>query len=240
MKTQIAIITTVPDLVNTVIRESILRQGEERNAVKFNTVDLRKFGEGNYRQVDDTPYGGGSGMVLMPEPLFKAIEHAYDLLGTRDGTAVVYPTPQGKKWTDESAQKLAGFENIIFICGHYKGIDERVVEKYVTHEFSIGDFVLSAGELPSLLMVDSVVRHIPGVLNSYDSALSDSFTSQLLDAPWFTKPREIEGMKVPDTLLSGHHKHIDAWRQDQRENRTRKRRPDLWEKYQENLNTLEN
>lgn len=239
MKTQIAIITTVPDLVNTVLQESILRQGEDRDAVKFHTVDLREFGEGNYRQVDDTPYGGGSGMVLMPGPMFRAIDHSFELLGSKDDTAVVYPTPQGTQWNDAHAQKLCGFKSIIFICGHYKGIDERVVEKYVTHEYSIGDFVVSAGEIPGLLMIDSMVRLIPGVLNSYDSALSDSFTSPLLDAPWFTKPREIEGMEVPETLLSGHHEKIDAWRKVQRESRTQERRPDLWEQYQEKNKTLE-
>lgn len=237
--TQIVIITTVPDLVQTVITDSILRQGEEREAVSFHLVDLREFGEGNYHQVDDTPFGGGSGMVLMAGPMFKAIEHAFTLVGGKEGTAVVYPNPQGDCWTDDTAGTLSVFERIIFICGHYKGIDQRVIDKYVTHEFSIGDFVVSAGELPSLMMLDSIVRLVPGVLNSRESALTDSFTSGLLDAPWFTKPREIEGLEVPDTLLSGHHEKINSWRQAEREKRTKDRRPDLWKKYQEKKKSME-
>jgi len=237
--TQIAIISTVPALVQTAIQDSILRQGEERDAVSFHLVDLREFGEGNYRQVDDTPFGGGSGMVLMAGPMFKAIEHAFTLVGGQDGTAVVYPTPQGDVWSDGAAGTLSECERIIFICGHYKGIDQRVIDKYVTHEYSIGDFIVSAGELPSLMMMDSIVRLIPGVLNSRESALTDSFTSGLLDAPWFTKPREIDGMEVPDTLVSGHHEQIDSWRQAEREKRTKVRRPDLWKKYQDKQKSTE-
>lgn len=236
---QIAIITTVPDLVNLAIQDSILRQGEERDAVKFHVIDLRDFGEGNYRQVDDTPFGGGSGMVLMAGPMLKAIDRAFDLVGGSKDTAVVYPNPQGETWSDGSAAALGEYERIIFICGHYKGIDQRVIDKVVTHEYSIGDFVVSAGELPSLMMMDSVVRLVPGVLNSRESAMTDSFTSGLLDAPWFTKPREIDGMEVPETLLSGHHEHIDSWRRDEREKRTQDRRPDLWKKYQEKMKSME-
>jgi tRNA (guanine37-N1)-methyltransferase len=151
----------------------------------------------------------------------------------------VYPNPQGEIWSDGVATTLCDTERIIFICGHYKGIDQRVIQKYVTHEFSIGDFVVSAGELPALLMMDSIIRLVPGVLNSRESALSDSFTSGLLDTPWFTKPREIDGMEVPDTLLSGHHDHIDSWRQNQREKRTQMRRPDLWEKYKDKMKSME-
>jgi len=124
-------------------------------------------------------------------------------------------------------------DKLIFICGHYKGIDERVIEKYVTHEYSIGDFVVTAGELPAMIMIDSIVRLIPGVLNKYDSAMSDTFASDLLDAPYYTRPREIEGMKVPDVLIEGHHKKIDEWRNAQREQRTKVKRPDIWEKYLE-------
>jgi tRNA (guanine37-N1)-methyltransferase len=178
-------------------------------------------------------------MVLMAGPMFKAIEHAFELVGGQDGTAVVYPNPQGEIWSDGVATTLCDTERIIFICGHYKGIDQRVIQKYVTHEFSIGDFVVSAGELPALLMMDSIIRLVPGVLNSRESALSDSFTSGLLDTPWFTKPREIDGMEVPDTLLSGHHDHIDSWRQNQREKRTQMRRPDLWEKYKDKMKSME-
>lgn len=229
MKQQIALITPVPELVETVIQNSILRQATERGVVDFFNLDLRQFGEGNYRQIDDVPYGGGSGMVMMAGPLFKALDKAYDLVG--EGARVVYPSPQGQPWNHDTALENSLVSKLIFICGHYKGIDERVLQKYTPHEYTLGDFILSGGEIPALVMIDSIVRLIPGVLNTYESALTDSFPTGLLDAPYFTKPREIEGREVPAVLLSGHHKKIAAWRAEKRHQRTQDRRPDLWEKY---------
>jgi tRNA (guanine37-N1)-methyltransferase len=210
----------------------MLRQAVERNIVEFKVVNLRDFTIGNYRQIDDGPFGGGEGMVMMAEPLFKAIDQSLEKLGI-DDVRVVYPSPQGIQWTHELAMENSQVDKLIFICGHYKGIDERVIEKYVTHEYSIGDFVVTAGEIPAMIMIDSIVRLIPGVLNKYDSAMSDTFASDLLDAPYYTRPREFEGMKVPDVLIEGHHKKIDEWRNAEREKRTKEKRPDIWKKYLE-------
>jgi len=235
---QIVIITPVPDTIDSLIANSMLRQAVERNIVEFKVVNLRDFTIGNYRQIDDGPFGGGEGMVMMAEPLFKAIDHSLEQLGT-DDVRVVYPSPQGVQWTHELAMENSQIDKLIFICGHYKGIDERVIEKYVTHEYSIGDFVVTAGEIPAMIMIDSIVRLIPGVLNKYDSAMSDTFASDLLDAPYYTRPREFEGMKVPDVLIEGHHKKIDEWRNAEREKRTKEKRPDIWKKYLEKSDITE-
>lgn len=235
---QIVIITPVPDTIDSLIANSMLRQAVERNVVEFKVVNLRDFTKGNYRQVDNEPFGGGDGMVMMAEPLFKAIDYSLEQWDS-DDVRVVYPSPQGVQWTHELAMENSQIDKLIFICGHYKGIDERVIEKYVTHEYSIGNFVVTAGELPAMMMIDSIVRLIPGVLNKYDSAMSDTFASDLLDAPYYTRPREIEGMKVPDVLIEGHHKKIDEWRNAQREKRTKAKRPDIWKKYLEKSDLTE-
>ena len=228
---QIAVITPVPDVIDTLIQNSMLRKAVEKRVVKLHTVNIREFGIGNYRQIDDTPFGGGSGMVMMAEPLFKALDKATDLVGGTDNIRVVYPSPQGKTWDQKFAEDMSKQQKIIMICGHYKGIDERVIEKYVTDEYSIGDFVMTSGEIPAMVMLDSIVRLVPGTLNTLDSALSDTFTQGLLDHPHYTQPRMVEEMPVPEILLGGHHEKIESWRQDQRERRTKDKRPDLWIKY---------
>lgn len=235
---QIAVITPVPDVIDTLIQNSILRKAVENNVVEFHLVNLRDFGKGNYRQIDDSPYGGGSGMVLMADPLFKAIEHAMSLVDGPENVRVIYPSPQGKTWDQRTAEETSQQKKFIVICGHYKGIDERVIEKYVTHEYSLGDFVMTGGEIPAMVMLDSTVRLIPGTLNTLESALTDSFSQDLLDHPHYTQPREIDGMEVPELLLGGHHANIEAWRQEQKEKRTKEKRPDLWEKF-EKLNESE-
>jgi len=202
-----------------------------RERVDFHLVNLRDFGEGNYRQTDDTPFGGGAGMVMMAGPLFKAIEVAIENVGGTDGLRIVYPSPQGQTWSHELAIENSSVKKLIVICGHYKGIDERVIEKYVSHEYSIGDFVVTSGEIPGMILIDSIVRLIPGVLNKIDSAMSDTFSGDLLDAPHYTQPREIDGMAVPDVLISGHHKKIEEWRKARQEERTKERRPDIWKHY---------
>ena len=236
---QIAVITPVPDVIDTLITNSILRKAVERNAVKFHIVNLRKFGRGNYRQIDDTPFGGGSGMVMMAEPLIKAIEHTMDLIGGSEDVQVIYPSPQGETWSQKVANQTSKVKKLIVICGHYKGVDERVIDRYGIREYSLGDFVITSGEIPAMVMVDSAVRLIPGALNTLDSALTDTFTHDLLDHPHYTQPREIEGLRVPDVLLSGHHKEIKTWKQGQREKRTKERRPDLWKIYKEKLKESE-
>ncbi len=226
----ITIITPVPDLINIFIKNSMLRKAIENNVVQINVMNLREYGKGKYRQIDDNPYGGGSGMLMMVEPLCKALEHAIEQMDNSN-VVVLYPTAQGKIWNQESAVNLSQYNNIIVICGHYKGIDERVIEKYVTHEYSIGDFIMTSGELPAMLMLDSAVRLIPGTLNNIESALTDTFTYGLLDHPHYAYPRSYQNMNVPEVLISGHHKNIDSWKQEQREKRTKERRLDLWEKY---------
>ena len=226
-----AIITPVPELVNTVIQETIIRKSVENKIAEIDVVNLRNFTKGKYRQVDDEPYGGGDGMVMMAEPFFKAIDHTVSLWNEFDDLHIVYPTPQGELWSQKTAREFSLKGNVIFLCGHYKGIDERVIEKYVTHEFSLGDYIISGGELSSMVMMDSIIRMVPGVLNSYESALSDSFMNGLLDTPYYTRPRVIDGVKVPEVLLNGNHKQIDTWREEKREKRTAARRKDLWEKY---------
>jgi tRNA (guanine37-N1)-methyltransferase len=237
--TQIAIITPVPELIESLIANSMLRQAVDRGIASFSIVNLRDFAKGNYRQVDDEPFGGGDGMVMMAEPFFKAIDHSIELIGST-GTRIVYPSPQGSIWSHEKALENSKIEKLIFICGHYKGIDERIIEKYVTHKYSIGDFVVTAGELPAMIMIDSIVRLIPGVLNKYESAMTDTFAADLLDAPYYTRPREIDGMKVPDVLLEGHHKKINEWRKAERIKRTKENRPDIWKKYLEKSDLTEN
>jgi tRNA (guanine37-N1)-methyltransferase len=236
---QIAVITPVPDVIDTLITNSILRKAVERNAVKFHIVNLRQFGRGNYRQIDDTPFGGGSGMVMMAEPLIKAIEQTMDLIGGSEDVQVIYPSPQGETWSQKAANQTSKVKKLIVICGHYKGVDERVIDRYGICEYSLGDFVITSGEIPAMVMVDSAVRLIPGALNTLDSALTDTFTHDLLDHPHYTQPREIEGLRVPDVLLSGHHKEIETWKQGQREKRTKERRPDLWKTYKEKLKESE-
>jgi tRNA (guanine37-N1)-methyltransferase len=229
---KIAIITPVPEMVHAIIEQSMLRKAASEKVVEYNVFDLREFGKGNYRQIDDTPFGGGSGMVMMAEPLMAAVKFAMEWMGDND-VRIVCPSPQGKTWNHKSAETFSDHEKTIFICGHYKGIDQRVIEKYVTDEFSIGDFVVTSGEIPAMIMIDSMVRLIPGVLNSRESAETDTFYGDLLDIPHFTKPRKVDGMPVPEVLLNGHHKEIEDWRQSQRELITQEKRPDLWRKYLE-------
>ena len=229
---KIAIITPVPDMVDSIIEHSMLRKAAEENVVEYNVVNLREFGKGNYRQIDDTPFGGGSGMVLMAEPLMAAVENALEWINA-ENVHIVFPSPQGQKWNHDAAAPVSEHDNTIFICGHYKGIDQRVIEKYVTDEFSIGDFVVTSGEVPAMIMIDSMVRLMPGVLNTRESAETDSFYGNLLDNPHFTKPREVVGMAVPEVLLNGHHQEINDWRQSQKEKITEEKRPDLWRNYLE-------
>ena len=221
-------------MIESVVQNSMLRQAIEREKVDFHIINLRDFGEGNYHQIDDKPYGGGPGMVLMAGPLFKAIEDAIEKVGGEDDLRVIFPSPQGIQWSDTVAEENSKITRLIVICGHYKGIDERVIEKYVTHEYSIGDFVVTSGEIPTMIIIDSIVRLVPGVMNNLESALSDSFAENLLDSPFYTQPREIEGLTVPKVLLSGNHKEIDLWRKDHRLKRTKKNRPDLMEKNKKN------
>ena len=228
---QIAVITPVPDVINILVDQSMLRRSIKKKVVEFHVINLRDFGIGSYRQIDDAPFGGGSGMVMMAEPLYKAIDAAMEWMDFSDDIRIIYPSAQGKRWDQNSAEDLSKKDKIIIICGHYKGIDERVIKKYVTDEYSIGDFVMTNGEIPAIIILDSIIRLIPGTLNNLKSALTDSFSNGLLDYPHYTQPRIFQDMAVPDVLLSGNHEKINAWRENKRELHTKNKRPDLWSKY---------
>ncbi len=226
---KISIITAFPDLVNQPIQESILKQAQKKTEIRISVYDLRAYATDKHKIVDDYPYGGGYGMVLKPEPYFSAIEDVMQKY--QDKPKIIYASPQGKVFDQKKAVSLANEKDLIFICGHYKGIDQRVIDTFVDEEISIGDYIISGGELASLVIIDAIVRLQPGVLNHIESAETDSFSDGLLDSPYYTRPEEFRGLKVPEVLLSGHHGNIKKWRMEQKINRTKMLRPDLYEKY---------
>lgn len=227
---RIDIVTGVPDLLASPLQESIVRRAQEKNLVEIQVHDLRSYAHDKHRTIDDTPYGGGSGMILKPEPIFECIEH---LRSEREYDEVIFLSPEGERFTQGLANELSLKNGLILLCGHYKGVDERVREALVTREISIGDYVLTGGELAAAVVADAVVRLIPGVLNSGESALSDSFQDGLLGYPEYTRPAEFRGRSVPAELLSGDHTKIREWREEQRLKRTQERRKDLLESQQE-------
>jgi tRNA (guanine37-N1)-methyltransferase len=205
-----------------------MKRAQDKGLVEIHIHNLRDFSTNKNKNIDDYAFGGGAGMVMSPEPIASCIE---SLRGEREYDEIIYTTPDGKRFDQQAANKLSIKENIIILCGHYKGVDERIREKYVTSEISIGDYVLSGGELAAAVITDAVVRLVPGVLNDGTSALTDSFQDDLLAPPVYTRPAEFMGMKVPEILSSGHEKAIDEWRMQQAIERTRTRRPDLWKKF---------
>jgi tRNA (guanine37-N1)-methyltransferase len=225
---EIAVITPIPDVFTPFLESTIIRKSVVKKSLKLSIVDLREFGKGTYRQIDDTPYGGGGGMVMMAEPLKKSIVHAIGLMENSNDLEIIFPSPTGEIWSQKSASEMIEKKRLIIICGHYKGIDERIIKKYVTKEISVGNYVLSNGEVPAMVILDSLSRLIPGTLNNIDSALTDTHSYGLLDHPHYTKPKEFDNMIVPDILLSGNHKNIKKWRQMKRETRTEQRNPKLW------------
>lgn len=221
-------LTLFPEMFDGVLNHSILKRAQDKNIIEVNTVNFRDYAENKHNQVDDYPYGGGQGMVLKPEPVFNAMK---DLKHT-DKTRVILMCPQGRPFSQAIAEELSEAEHIVFICGHYEGYDERIRENLVTDEISMGDYVLTGGELPAMTMTDAIVRLIPGVLGNEQSHQDDSFSDGLLEFPQYTRPREYKGMTVPDVLLSGNHANIEKWRHAQKLIRTLHKRPDLLEKYQ--------
>lgn len=221
---RIDIISGLPKLLSSPLNNSIIKRAKKKNKVVIRAHDLRKYAHDRHKTIDDTPYGGGAGMILKPEPIFECIEA---LQKKRKYDEVIYLTADGEKFNQTIANELSLQENIILLCGHYKGIDDRVRQTLITREISIGDYVLTGGELAALILVDAVVRLLPGVVGDSESMLNDSFQDGLLDAPFYTKPPEYKGLKVPEVLLSGNHKEIDKWRNEQRLNKTKQRRPDL-------------
>jgi tRNA (guanine37-N1)-methyltransferase len=221
---RIDIITVLPELIEGFLSHSIPKRAQDKGLVEVHLHNLRDYAKGKYRQVDDYPFGGGAGMVLMIEPIARCIEK---LQAERTYDEIIYLTPDGKPFKQQDANELSGKQNIILLCGHYKGIDERVREHFVTREISIGDYVLSGGELAAAVVADAIIRLIPGVLSDETSALTDSFQDNLLAPPVYTRPADFRGWKVPEILLSGNHKAIDEWRYGMALKRTRERRPDL-------------
>lgn len=221
---RIDIISCVPQLLESPLSHSILKRAQEFGLVTIHIHDLRDYSDNKHRQIDDYPFGGGAGMVMMVAPIARCIRA---LQAERNYDAVIYLTPDGETFHQKMANRFSMFENIILLAGHYKGIDQRARDLFITHEISIGDYVLSGGELPALVMVDTIVRLIPGVLSDESSALFDSFQDNLLDAPIYTRPAEFEGHSVPEVLLSGHAQKIADWREQQSLKKTKERRPDL-------------
>ena len=221
---RIDIITVLPSLLESPFSDSILKRAQSKGHVEIHLHNLRDFSESKQKQVDDYQFGGGAGMVLMAEPISKCIEQ---LISERKYDEIIYTTPDGKTFNQKTANQLSMKKNIIILCGHYKGIDQRIRDLYITSEISIGDYVLSGGELAAAVISDAIIRLIPGVLNDETSALTDSFQDDLLAPPVYTRPEEFKGLKVPEVLLSGNHKNIDEWRMEQSIQRTKERRPDL-------------
>ena len=223
---RIDVVTPFPEMIRGFFEESMLRRAQEKGAAEITVWDLRDFTTDKHRTVDDYPYGGGAGMVMKPEPFFRAMDQIR--VASHSGNPrVIFPTPQGVRYTQKMAQTLSEEEHLVFLCGHYRGVDERVIEALVTDEVSIGDYILTGGELASAAMIDSVIRLLPGVLGDFDSAQGDSFSCGGLDYPHYTRPEEYKGLRVPEVLLSGHHANVAVWRKEQSLKRTQERRPDL-------------
>ncbi len=223
---RIDILSIFPEMFEGPFSESIIKRAQEKGLAEIHIHDIRAYSTSKHKRVDDYPYGGGAGMVMMAEPIVAAIE---DLKSKVNYDAVIFMTPDGELFNQNIANRFSSFNNIILLCGHYKGIDERIRENYITHEISIGDYVLSGGELAAMIVTDALIRLIPGVLGDETSALSDSFQDGLLSPPVYTRPSDFRGFKVPDILLSGNDKIIVEWKHQQSIERTKKRRPDLLE-----------
>ena len=221
---RIDILSLFPDIIKNSLEHSIIKKALKKDLISINYHNIRDFSKNKQKKVDDYQYGGGSGMVLMIQPIYDCIKK---LKGDRDYSYIIYLTPDGEKLTQKSSNKFSLSENIILICGHYKGIDQRIRDHLVTHEISIGDYVLSGGELAAAVFCDSIIRLIPGVLGDESSALTDSFQDNRLSEPVYTRPENYKGLKVPKVLISGNNKEIERWRDKKSFERTKKHRPDL-------------
>ena len=230
------ILTPFPDLVQIITKNSILGRAQKKGLVSYRIYNLFDYSDPPHNRIDDYPFGGGDGMILQAQPIFSAFE---SITKISDKPRVVFPTPDGKKLDMKLSLDLSEAEDIIFICGHYKGVDQRVRDELVTDEISIGDYILTGGELPACVITDTIVRLIPGVINNINSAKTDSFYGDLLDHAHYTRPDVFRDLKVPDVLLSGNHKEIDKWKLKNRIEKTKIRRLDLYKKYLKNNNKVE-
>ncbi len=227
------ILTLFPDMVMQGLHTSILGRAVARGDISIEAVNIRDFTTNKHGRVDDYTYGGGAGMLMQAQPVYDAYQSVIDRIGQDKPRRVIYVTPQGQPFHQETAKALSKEEELIFLCGHYEGIDERVLEEIVTDEISLGDYVLTGGELAAMVMVDAIARLVPGVLHNGESAETESFGDGLLEYPQYSRPEIWHGKRVPGILLSGDHAKVDAWRQEQALARTKERRPDLYEKYME-------
>ena len=229
---KIDILTLFPEMFSP-LKTSIIGRAEDNNLLKIDLINFRDYSKDRLKHVDDTPYGGGAGMVIKPDPIYDAYK---DVVSKSNFSShkVIYMSPKGKMFNQEMAKELSKEEHLIILCGHYEGVDERIIEKIVDEEISIGDYVLTGGELPAMVLVDAVARNIKGVLSD-DSTKDESFTNLLLEYPQYTRPEEFMGRKVPDILLSGDHAKVDKWRLEKSIEITKERRPDLYEKYIKNV-----
>ena len=227
------ILTLFPDMVMQGLHTSILGRAADRGDISIEAVNIRDFTTDKHGKVDDYTYGGGAGMLMQAQPVYDAYQSVIDRIGGEKPRRVIYVTPQGKPFHQKMAKELSAEEELIFLCGHYEGIDERVLEEIVTDEISLGDYVLTGGELAAMVMVDAIARLVPGVLHNGESAETQSFGDGLLEYPQYSRPEIWHGKRVPEILLSGDHAKVDAWRLEQALLRTKERRPDLYEKYME-------
>ena len=221
--------TLFPEIFNSYMSESIMKRAVEKGIIEVNIYNIRDFSTNKHKKVDDYPFGGGAGMVMTPQPIYDTYKHIVDKFDIKE-PRVIYLTPKGKVHSQNIASEMSAYEDIILLCGHYEGIDQRIIDSIVTDEISIGDYVLTGGELPALILIDSISRLIPGVLNQNESFEEESFKDNLLEYPHYTRPREFMGMEVPEVLLSGNHKEIDDWRHEKSIEITKERRPDLYKK----------
>lgn len=226
------VLTLFPDMVMSGLNTSIIGRAMDAGLLEIQAVNIRDYSTNKHLKVDDYPYGGGAGLVMQPEPIYRAYQDLKKDM--KKVPRVIYLTPQGKVFHQEMAKELAKEEELVFLCGHYEGVDERVLEEIVTDYVSIGDYVLTGGELPAMVMIDAISRLVPGVLNNDESAGEESFENGLLEYPQYTRPPIFLEKEVPEVLLSGHHENIRKWRYEQSVKRTKERRPDLWEAYQKN------
>ena len=238
--TKFHILTLFPDMIEQGLSPSIIGRAARRGILCLHAVDIRDYTRDKHKKVDDYPYGGGAGMLMQAQPVYdawRAVSERITARGAAQGR-VIYVTPQGKTFHQKMAQELAGEEDLTFLCGHYEGIDERVLEEIVTDEISIGDYVLTGGELPAMVMIDAIARLVPGVLHNTDSAMTESFCDGLLEYPQYSRPEIWHDKRVPPILLCGDHAKVDAWRLEQSVIRTRERRPDLYEAYCKRIQPL--
>ncbi|SEF40506.1 tRNA (guanine37-N1)-methyltransferase [Eubacterium ruminantium] len=239
------VLTLFPEMMQMIFSSSVTGKAMGKGIVSLETINIRDFADNKYKHIDDYIYGGGSGMLMQARPVYEsylaALESCKDSSEKRKQPRVLYTTPQGRTFDQRMAEELSKEDDIIILCGHYEGIDERAIELIKPEEVSIGDFVLTGGELPAAVIMDSVTRLLPGALGKDDSAVYESFYDNLLEYPQYTRPEEYMGLKVPEVLLSGHHKNIEKWRLEEAEKRTKEKRPDLYEIYeQEKLKNLKN